>query len=194
MNWLAHLRLSPPSLEFQLGNLLADAVRRQRDGLSDEFLRGMVCHQRIDVFTETHPAVRESRRRLRGVRGRYAGIVVDILYDHFLSSGWTELGLGDRDEFLTEFHRGAQAWDGFLPDGARGTLDWILASQVLSGYARADGIHDALARFSGRMTRRLGVEVDLTGAMDDLESSYDDLAADFARFWPEVAAHARHGA
>ena len=108
--------------------------------------------------------------------------------NHFLSVGWAELGLGDRAEFLAGFHREAATWEGALPESARGTLDWILASGVLTGYESPAGIHDALARFSGRMTRRLGVEVDLTGAMSDLETRFDVLRADFSEFWPEVAA------
>ena len=64
MNWLAHLFLADPDVESRLGNLLGDLVKgKARDTLSPGLKRGLECHQIIDVFTDSHSIVKQSKRR-----------------------------------------------------------------------------------------------------------------------------------
>ena len=85
VNWLVHVFLSKPDIEFRLGNLLADLVKgRDRAAMPSLFLEGVRQHQRIDAFTDTHPVVRRSRARIGGDYGHARGILVDVFYDHFL--------------------------------------------------------------------------------------------------------------
>ncbi|WP_395734591.1 hypothetical protein [Prosthecobacter sp.] len=59
MNWLAHLYLSEPEVEFRVGNLLPDWVGPwEMVGLAEGFQRGIARHRRIDAFTDAHPVVR----------------------------------------------------------------------------------------------------------------------------------------
>src|SRR5881394_2266803 len=91
MNWLAHLSLSENDPEFRLGNVLPDITRvRPLPSLSDQIMRGVACHYRIDAFTERHPIVKRSIGRIGGGYRRVGGILVDIFYDHFLASAWPE--------------------------------------------------------------------------------------------------------
>lgn len=191
MNWLAHVLLSEPDPAFRLGNLLADAVRRpeRHPELPDAFRRGVARHRAIDAFTERHPAVRDSRRRIVSLRARYAGIAVDFLYDHLLATSWERRCHTPFDTFCDTFLAEARACALPLPDEARGMLDWICATDVLRSYRHADGIGDALRRFSGRVEGRLGVRVALEDALDDLHADRAGFDADFDAFWPELAAH-----
>src|ERR1043165_7635622 len=89
MNWLAHLHLSEPSAAFRVGNVLPDMVgARELAALPVEFQRGAKCHHRIDAFTDTHPLFRQSVARLGPGYRRFGGIIVDVLYDHFLAVNW----------------------------------------------------------------------------------------------------------
>ena len=89
MNWLAHLFLSAPTPEFRLGNLLPDLIRPLRkEELTPETLRGVECHRSIDAYTDRHPLVRLSVGRLGSGHRRFGGVIIDILYDHFLASEW----------------------------------------------------------------------------------------------------------
>jgi acyl carrier protein phosphodiesterase len=45
-------------------------------------------HRKIDAFTDAHPVFRASKGRLRPPWRRYAGILVDVFYDHFLARDW----------------------------------------------------------------------------------------------------------
>jgi len=79
MNWLAHLFLSEKTPDSLMGNLLPDFLRNaELQALPREFDRGIRLHRIVDAFTDSHPVVLQSRRRLSPPYRRYAGIVVDM--------------------------------------------------------------------------------------------------------------------
>ena len=91
MNYLAHLYLSDPSEDAWLGSLLGDFVKGPLDDrYSEEVTRAIVLHRKIDSYTDAHPVVLNSKSRVSTQRRRYAGIMVDMFYDHFLAKHWRE--------------------------------------------------------------------------------------------------------
>src|SRR5262245_27969290 len=104
MNWLAHLLLSEPTSAFRIGSLLPDFVRPPLlAGLPIDFQRGIECHRRIDAFTDAHPIVRRSVGRFVPPYRRFAGILVDVFYDHFLARDWTAHASIPLTDFVGEF-------------------------------------------------------------------------------------------
>ena len=100
MNYLAHLYLSEPNEEAWLGSLLGDFVKGPLDGrYNDDITRAIALHRKIDSFTDAHPVVLQSKSRVSAGRRRYAGIMIDMFYDHFLAKYWHEF----QDEPLGEF-------------------------------------------------------------------------------------------
>ena len=90
MNYLAHVHLAEPSAAGRFGALLGDFVKGAPDPeLPPSVRRGILMHRRIDAHTDAHPVHRTSRRRFAGPRRRFAGIIVDVAYDHFLASAWS---------------------------------------------------------------------------------------------------------
>jgi len=88
MNWLAHLYLSEPKVEFRLGNVMTDVLKGHRwPGMSDDFLAGIDCHHEIDYFTDRNAIVDRSKSRLKG-NPRLRGIVMDVYYDYLLTLHW----------------------------------------------------------------------------------------------------------
>ena len=53
-----------------------------------EIQTGILLHRHIDTYTDSHPIVRLSTKRLHEKYGHYSGVIVDILYDHFLAKNW----------------------------------------------------------------------------------------------------------
>ena len=105
MNWLAHVFLSKPDIEFRLGNLLADLVKgRDRAGMSVAFLDGVRQHQAIDAFTDAHPVVHRSRARIGGDYGHATGILVDVFYDHFLALDWGRYSTEPLESFTARLY------------------------------------------------------------------------------------------
>ncbi len=86
MNYLAHFLLSGESTSILVGNFIGDLVRgNQFSTLDPAIQRGIMLHRAIDRFTDAHPVVRRSKQRAQAVTGRYASVVIDVFYDHFMA-------------------------------------------------------------------------------------------------------------
>ena len=190
MNWLAHVFLSEPTVEFQLGNLLADIVRRrQREGLPDAFVRGALRHHSIDVFTDAHPIVKRSRARLSPAYRRFSGVIVDVFYDYLLATQWNRYLSVALDDFTARFYAEAAATDIVLPDDARFTLVRIIEHDLLGQYRNVDGVRNSLRRLSMQLNARWGREFQLDGSVRELIEHEQALAEDFAEFFPQLQRH-----
>ena len=186
MNWLAHLVLSERSSAFRLGNLLPDLVSRtELAAMPEIFRRGIECHRRIDIFTDRHPVVRRSVQRVSATRRRFAPILMDIFYDHYLSVHWERHCSQPLDEFVQEIYASFDQHGAQLPPATVGHLERMRAENWLSSYREIDGVRLTLDRISGRLRRR----VELGEAVVELVQNYTPLEADFAEFFPELRAH-----
>lgn len=185
MNWLAHVFLSEPDVEFRLGNLLADIVKgRDRQGMSAAFLRGTQCHQVIDAFTDYHPIAHRSRGRIRSEYGRFAGILVDVFYDYFLARSWDRYCPEPLEVFTGRLYADIQAHPLTLPEEACLSVARMIADDRLASYRTTEGIQTALRRVSARLSARLGKPFALEPALADLAANEQALTDDFAEFFP----------
>jgi acyl carrier protein phosphodiesterase len=186
VNWLAHLYLSPPDPAFQIGNLLPDLLTPgdlQQVPLA--FQGGIVCHRRIDRFTDNHPIFRQSILRLGPAWRRFGGILSDIFSDHFLAVSWSRYAAEPLPEFIDRFYGAIDELGPTLPALAHERLEQMRAGDWLRSYAELDGIHEALTRLALRFRR----PVELTGAIAVLEEQYAGWETDFHGFFPELKAH-----
>ena len=89
MNFLAHLYLSGNDENLLFGNFIGDSVKGQQYlRFSEEVQKGILLHRFIDHYTDSHPLVKESCKRLYPKFKRYSGIINDIIYDYFLANNW----------------------------------------------------------------------------------------------------------
>ncbi len=187
MNWLAHVSLSPHSSPaHQLGNLVADLVKgRVWDGAASEIAQGMALHQRIDLFTDVHPVVRQSQARL-GASGRLRGVVVDILYDHFLTRHWDTFFELPLDVFVDAFYREARLLVRDCPPDVERFVIRLIMSDYLRAYAEPSGVLESLSRVDTRLSERLR-KVELTSSyFPAFEKNYRGLEQDFLTFFPSL--------
>ncbi len=190
MNWLAHTLLSEPNIDFQLGNLLADLVRgSDRDGMSDDFLRGAARHKAIDAFTDSHPIVRRSRGRVPAEYRRFSGVLIDVFYDYLLANRWQHYSSQPLRAFVDEFYAGARVSTLPLPPDAKLTLDRIVRLDLLGSYRELAGVEHALRRISTYLTQRWKRSFDLPASIPPLVAEEAGLTADFAEFFPQLQAH-----
>ena len=190
MNWLAHVFLSEPNIEFRLGNLLSDIVRGEdRAAVGAEFLRGAQRHHAIDAFTDSHPVVRRSRGRIVSVPRRFGGVLVDIFYDHLLASTWERYAAVPLTTFTAAFYADARASSVVLPPPAQLALDRIVRYDLLSSYREMAGVRQALRGVSMRLAQRWQREFALEAGVADLVAHHDAFEHDFAEFFPELRAH-----
>jgi len=193
MNWLAHVFLSPPDIDFQLGNLLADLVRGQdRTLMPAGFLRGAACHKAIDAFTDTHEIVQLSRSRLDPRFRRFSGVLIDIFYDYLLAQRWNEYSAQPLGEFTSAFYAAVKQRPLALPSEARATLDRIVTHDLLGQYQRLAGVENSLRRVSAYIRQRWRRDYALDESVIELERLEHELGTDFAAFFPALRAHVAH--
>lgn len=185
MNWLAHVLLSVPTPAFRIGNLLPDLMNAaELAALPVIFQPGVACHRRIDAFTDQHPVVRRSIGRVSAKHRRFAPILMDVFYDHFLSASWPEHCSQQLDSFLEDFYASFDTQRTQLPVAVFGHLERMRAEDWLGSYRDIAGIRLTLNRISGRFRR----QVELGTATGELETNYSQLRADFEEFFPELRA------
>jgi acyl carrier protein phosphodiesterase len=187
MNWLAHLLLSEPTPAFRIGNLLPDFVKPPLlEGLPGDFQRGIACHRRIDAFTDAHPVVRRSIGRFDPPFRRFAGILVDVFYDHFLAVDWPVHASIPLTDFVAEVYAGIELHREDLPFLAYERLTQMRSGNWLYRYGDLPGIETTLRRLGGRLRRPF----DLAAATLVLDRHYDSLRSDFTEFFPQLRTHA----
>ncbi len=188
MNYLAHLYLAGDDPQAQVGQVLADFVAsREIDGFAPGIRDGIRAHQRIDVFTDAHPVAQAARRRMAPPYRRYGNILLDLFFDHFLAKNWGRYR-GDvaLEEFARSSYRNLEDYRDVYP-GGRFQLVVLLMRQGdwLGSYRKVENIDRALKGISRRLTR----SNPLGDAVSVLRDQYEELGADFAKFFPELEAY-----
>lgn len=190
MNWLAHVFLSEPSAQFQLGNLLADVVRGpQRDAMNADFVRGAACHKAIDAFTDAHPVVKRSRARIGSEHRRFSGVLIDVFYDYYLARNWQRYSPITLDAYVAAFYASVRPHLVELPPDARAMLERIIDYDLLGSYIRVEGVEHALRRISSYLNSRWHKQFALDHGVRDLLAHDAAFAADFDEFFPALQAH-----
>jgi acyl carrier protein phosphodiesterase len=190
LNWLAHVYLSEPAVEFRLGNLLADLVRgEERLHMPADFIRGAQRHKAIDAFTDAHPIVRQSRLRISPHYRRFSGVLMDIFYDYFLARHWLDYSAEPLATFTASFYEEVKQRTLPLPEPARATLDRIVAHDLLGQYSRIDGVEHSLRRVSTYLAKRWRRDFQLAASVQELIEHEAEFAADFAGFFPKLREH-----
>ncbi|MBL8491545.1 MAG: DUF479 domain-containing protein, partial [Rhodocyclaceae bacterium] len=179
MNFLAHAFLAGADPGLRIGGLIGDFVKGPLPaGLPTDLAEGVRLHRRIDVWAETHPAFRRSRGRVATDRRRFAGILVDMYYDHFLADQWERRHHLPLAQFTAETYALAGARAAELPAGFVRLLPRMRAMDWLASYRRIAAVEEALDRMATRLSRPDG----LRGGIADLARDYAGFEADFAEF------------
>jgi acyl carrier protein phosphodiesterase len=187
MNWLAHILLSEPSVENRLGNLLGDLSKgKEIDKLSYNLRQGIARHYAIDKFTDSHAIIRSSKRRINKDYSRFAGILIDVFYDHFLAKNWQLYSDMTLSNFTAEIYNSFQSYQGEISQSVRQIIRQMIDEDWLTSYQHISGIENALKRIDDRVKSRMGNQVSLVYAMTILEQEYNNLEQDFRFFFPEL--------
>ncbi|MCC5856853.1 MAG: DUF479 domain-containing protein [Ectothiorhodospiraceae bacterium] len=180
MNYLAHLYLADPDDAHRLGNLAGDWIkgRLQTQPLPDRVLDGVRRHRAVDSYSDRHPVMIRARARLPAHRRRVGGIILDMLWDHFLVCHWSRYHSVPLPQFLSACYAGLERMEPHWPDPARRVLPRIIREDWLSAYGDLDAVAFSLDRIATRLNRDPG----LAGAMRDVRPLYRLLEADFLAF------------
>jgi len=185
MNYLAHLFLAENNPGSIVGSLLGDFVKGPLgNDFSKEILEGIVTHRKIDSFTDSHSIVIESKKLINQPRRRYAGIIVDVSFDHFLAKNWSDYSNEGLSAFIERVNRVLIDHIHLLPEKLKLIIPRMVAEDWLGTYKTVEGIGSILDRISGRLTN--GNK--MSGAVSELEFNYEKLEQNFKVFLPELMA------
>ena len=152
MNHLAHLYLSPPSVEARVGNLLGDFARGiDPDQLPAEVRRGLDNHRAVDAFTDQHPDVRAAKRLFSSKRRRFAGVALDVLFDHYLLRHWEAFSTTPKADFIQEVYRDLEDGRHLMPERMARVTRRMVEDDWLEAYEDLSNIGYALDRVAGRI-------------------------------------------
>lgn len=184
MNYLAHLLLSEPDPLARIGNLAGDFLKgTDVRSLHPTIQRGVMLHRQIDVYTDQHPIIRQSKARVEPPYCCWAGVLVDVFYDHFLAVHWETYGVGTLEAFVQEVYAGLQQHEDLLPPSLQRALPAMLAGDWLMSYRQVSG----MAAILERMARRSRRSPLLASSICVLKTHYDALEHDFHQYFPALA-------
>lgn len=189
MNYLAHLLLAGNDPEEKLGGLIADFTRGRLETLAGSYspgiMRGITVHRKIDQFTDQHVQVTLSKSRFSVLRRRYAGIIIDVLYDHFLSHHWGQYADTDKRDFIDASYELLRQNHHRLPKRMQWVTTLMIDQDWLGSYHDIERIGEAY----DRMAQRLRQPNMLAGSVDEVRALYPALEQDFEVFFPQLRAH-----
>ena len=138
MNFLAHAFLSGSNDQLLIGNFIADAVKgNDIERYTEDIRKGIMLHRSIDSYTDSHPMFVQSKTRIQSEYGRFAGVVIDIYYDHFLALNWSNYSEHDLSEFALKIYRLMLRNYKILPHKSKRMLPYMIIHNWLVGYSRS---------------------------------------------------------
>lgn len=168
-----------------IGNFIADGIRGKKyKDYPKDIQIGILLHRQIDTFTDAHPTVRKSTKRLHKNYGHYSGVIVDILYDHFLAKNWSHYSDVPLAEFIEDFYDTLEANFEILPPRIQKMTPYMIVDNWLLSYKSIKGIKRVLEGMNRRTKNRSQMNL----AINELEEFYEEFETEFTSFFDELIA------
>lgn len=183
MNFLAHLYLSGSDIDIRLGNFIGDYVKgRHFDGFPIGVQKGITLHRAIDSFTDKHASTHSCIELLRPGYGKYAGVVVDVLFDHVLANEWNKYSDSDLKWFTRRFYFQMVKRYSQLPDRVKQFLPFMIKSNRLYSYKDQAGVKKAIEIMSSVTS----LPEHSVYAIEVLNENYSLFSSHFNTLFPEM--------
>lgn len=186
MNYLAHLFLAGNSPESRIGNLLGDFLKgnlKQYESVyCREIMEGVQTHRLVDSFSDRHQIFLQSKRRISKTNRRFAGIIIDVSYDHFLANHWGIFSDLNLESFIEDIYQILADNQKILPITLQGAIPRMVTEDWLGSYKTIEGISLTLTRI-GRRFKRGNY---LLNAGEELINNYSEIESDFVIFFPQL--------
>lgn len=186
MNFLAHIYLSGENDLIKIGNFMADGIRgKHYEYLPSKVQKGIVLHRAIDSYTDAHPIFRQSTKRLHSRYHHYAGVIVDVFYDHFLAKNWANYSNEKLEDFVERFYQSLDTHQEILTEKTLHMKPYMIENNWLVNYQYKHGIAQILTQMD-RRTKDVSL---MQYAIEELEQYYGEFEAEFTEFFIDLIAH-----
>jgi acyl carrier protein phosphodiesterase len=189
MNHLAHTLLAGDDELMQLGGMLGDFVHGPPDALRlpEGAIEGVRLHRAIDVYTDSHPEVVAARGLFEPPYRRYAGILLDMWFDHCLARDFLRWSGQPLHLFSPALRDLLYRHESLLPPDLKRFLIYMETHGLPAGYADPAEIGIALSGISRRLRRANP----LAQSLPVLEALRVPLQQRFEVFFPQLQRFAR---
>jgi acyl carrier protein phosphodiesterase len=186
MNFLAHIYLSGNNDLLKIGNFMADSVRGHRYlDYPDELRKGILLHRYIDTFTDAHPIYRKSKHRLHEKYGHYSGVIMDIVYDHYLAKNWATYSDVALEEYAATFYELLKDNYDILTEKTQKMIPYMIARNWLVSYATLEGLEMILFQMDYRTKHRANMQE----AIVEIQLFNKEFEEEFTQFFKELRNH-----
>jgi len=167
-----------------LGALLGDFAKADVTGkFGLEIEREIRIHRKIDAYTDSHAVVMAARQHFDPIRRRYAGIVLDMFYDHVLAQNWSRYCETPLDDFVENFYRVLRENVAVLPEKLAHIAPKMIEQDWLGSYRDYAAVELAVTRTSSRLSRNGDL---LRDGLMDVQANYTALGNGFLEFFPDL--------
>lgn len=170
-----------------MGSLLGDFARGVDSAtVSTPVREGWRHHLAVDAFTDQHPDVLASKRLFSKQRRRFAGVALDILYDHYLLRHWHRYSSVEADTFINQVYEELRKHRPLMPEKMQTVTSRIVQYDWFRSYQSLDNIGFALDRVADRIRFRHS----FGGMIEEIKACDQQLESHFLSFFPELLDHA----
>jgi len=189
LNFLAHFQLAWPDDGLIAGALEGDYYKGPlREDLQQDIARGVSLHRAIDAYTDQHPRIAQLRGTFPPALRRFAGILIDLSFDHYLSVHWRTFSTVELQQFITAVYGVLRSHEDALSKGSRSMLRRMIEYNILSRYQDWDTIPASAARVGQRFQGANPLEK----VEQELQLLRPAMEAAFLDFYPELQTFCRH--
>jgi len=155
MNFLAHLVLAGPDDDLRIGAMLGDFIRgKEALGAFDAGIQsGIMLHRHIDAFTDSLPAIGELREQFHPPFRRYAGIIIDLAFDHELATHWKNYSAVSLQDFDGGVRELLARRNSLLPERLKGFMRYADQRGLFATYQDESEILYSLRGIARRLSR-----------------------------------------
>ncbi|GAB3105592.1 DUF479 domain-containing protein [Aestuariicella hydrocarbonica] len=211
MNYLAHILLSGPDPDWQLGGFLGDFIKgplpltplvpeaasrssspdqraqpelldRQGDPWALGVLEGVRLHRRLDAHVDRREDYGQCLALLGSDYRRVGGIALDVLFDHLLVRHWARFSDEPLQAFSQRFYRLCEQRSQRLPPSAARFMARASQHDLFQGY----GDRDLFLPVLQRIDERIRFETNLVAAGDAALQHYAALEHHFLQLMPHL--------
>ena len=185
MNFLAHVFLGNAQPSAIVGQLCGDFVRGSAlDGFSVPVQAAIRHHRAVDSFTDRHEINLAARELFSSPHRRFAGIIVDVVYDHFLAMDWDRYSDVPLEQYVALVHESLASHQSMLPATLKRFAPILESEEILQNNRHRAHIDLTLRRLS---QRRKSMQP-LATAAPHLWRNEARLKQAFDEFFPELIA------
>lgn len=183
VNFLAHVYLARGVPDAIVGQLCGDFVRgKDLAHFPPAIAQGIRVHRAVDSYTDRHPLNLQARELFASPHRRFAGIITDVVYDHYLALEWDNYSDVSLEEYETTVKVALQARYALLPPRLQRFTEFLQTENILQNNLYQAKIELTLQRLSAR---RASMKP-LATASSSLWQNNDQLKGLFDQFFPEL--------